>query len=227
MGKPAIPRPARPLPSARSSRRLRAACLASALVALTGIAHAERLPLTPFASKDGLASDRILCIVADSRGFLWLCHNGQLSRFDGERFVHYGAQHGLPGGAVRDLLEAHDGTYLLATAAGVHRFDPRGGERLFVPLAAPGEKPPGVHALLEARDHRVWAGTGTGLYEVLLAPDPAGVARAPPATAASTSPATPTSRPPASTTSSRTAKARSGSPPSTASSAAPPPAAHR
>ncbi|MCU0253785.1 MAG: hypothetical protein MUE47_04515, partial [Acidobacteria bacterium] len=169
MGERGTTRPARPAPPARPPRRLRAACLASALVALPGVAHAQRLPLTPFTSTDGLASDRILCVVPDSRGFLWFCHNGQLSRFDGERFVRYGAQQGLPGGAVRDLLERRDGVYLLATAAGVYRFDPRGGERLFVPLAAPGEQAPSVHALHEDRSHRVWAGAGTGLYEVLVA----------------------------------------------------------
>src|SRR5512139_2066136 len=108
-GRPHSPRARRP---ARLILGLRLACLASAFIALSGIARAERLPLTPFASTDGLASDRILCIVPDSRGFLWFGHNGQLSRFDGARFVRYGAQHGLPGGAVRDVLEAHDGTYL-------------------------------------------------------------------------------------------------------------------
>ena len=170
MGDCGRPHPARASGPALRGRGLRCACLASALVALSGSAYAERLPLTSFTTKDGLASDRILCIVPDSRGFLWLCHNGQLSRFDGERFVRYGPEHGLPSGPIRDLLETSRGDYLVGTAAGVYRFDPRGGERLFAPLAAPGEQAPSVVALLEDRQARLWAGTTTGFYEVLAAP---------------------------------------------------------
>src|ERR1035441_4667182 len=56
----------------------------------------ELLPIRTYTTADGLAADRVDRIVADSRGFLWFCTPEGLSRFDGNRFVNYGVEEGLP-----------------------------------------------------------------------------------------------------------------------------------
>ena len=41
--------------------------------AVSSLLNAELLPIRLYTTADGLASDRINSIVADSRGFLWFC----------------------------------------------------------------------------------------------------------------------------------------------------------
>jgi len=45
--------------------------------------QAERLPLKTYSTADSLANNEINKIFRDSRGFLWFCTAGGLSRFDG------------------------------------------------------------------------------------------------------------------------------------------------
>ena len=86
-------------------------------IAVSGSAdlQAERVPFHTYSASDGLAHDRIRCVLADSRGFLWFCTPDGLSRFDGSRFVNYGPEHGLPHPAVEEIVEAGPGVYWVAT----------------------------------------------------------------------------------------------------------------
>src|SRR5258708_35712 len=91
-----------------------AALLACFEVMLTSASLAERLPIRVYTTADGLARDRIVRIVPDSRGYVWFCTTEGVSRFDGYGFVNYGTEQGLPGRIVNDFLEARDGTYWIA-----------------------------------------------------------------------------------------------------------------
>src|SRR4051794_28081355 len=95
------------------------------LVWLAMIAQCRQLPLRVFTTVEGLASNSVHRIVADSHGFLWFATSEGLSRFDGYQFSTYGTDEGLPHRAVYDLLETRHGIYWLATPAGLTRFDPR------------------------------------------------------------------------------------------------------
>ena len=70
--------------------RLGLTLLASALLC------ADQLPVKTYTTADGLARNRISCVVQDARGFLWLCVGDWLSRFDGYTFTNYGIKQGLP-----------------------------------------------------------------------------------------------------------------------------------
>src|SRR6476660_6876563 len=108
---------------------LRCGTLVSILGTATAIAlsdpvhlQAERLPLQIYNASNGLAHDRIRCVMADSRGFLWFCTADGLSRFDGSRFVNYGREHGLPHPEVEEIVEAGPGVYWVGTQAGLARL---------------------------------------------------------------------------------------------------------
>ena len=75
---------------------------------------------------DGLARDRVMRVVRDSRGFLWFCTDEGLSRFDGYNFTNYTTADGLPHPIVWDFLETRGGDYWVATWGGLARFDPAG-----------------------------------------------------------------------------------------------------
>ncbi|MEK7724554.1 MAG: two-component regulator propeller domain-containing protein [Acidobacteriota bacterium] len=87
---------------------------------------AEQLPLKIYSSADGLANDAINRMFSDSRGFLWICTNEGLSRFDGFRFKNFTQEQGLPHRNINSFLETKDGDYLVATSGGLAVFNPVG-----------------------------------------------------------------------------------------------------
>ncbi len=165
------------------SQRIKSARLAAfallvglALLALPGV-WAERLPIKNYSIADGLASDRVLRIRRDSRGFLWFCTSEGLSRFDGYRFTTYTTADGLPPGAVRDLLETRSGVYLVSTDNGVCLFNPYGvsarekrkpelAEPLFTVFRPTATRH--FYSLHEDRAGNIWCGTNIGLFRLEL-----------------------------------------------------------
>jgi ligand-binding sensor domain-containing protein/signal transduction histidine kinase len=146
-------------------------------------ARAERLPLKPYTTADGLAHNEINKIVRDSRGFLWFCTAEGLSRFDGYSFTNYGTDQGLPHAAVNDFLETRSGELWVATNGGLVLFNPKGATNATVAFA--NDPPQGalrmftsvvpddsdrrakaITVLLETRDGTIWCGTFNGLYRL-------------------------------------------------------------
>jgi ligand-binding sensor domain-containing protein len=159
---------------------------AAIAIAVSGQVQAERLPLQIYDASNGLAHDRVRCVLADSRGFLWFCTADGLSRFDGSRFVNYGPEHGLPHPAVEYIVEAEPGVYWVGTVGGLARLqsdsDPS-REGRFVALNAGSAPQPlperlpftayslgsdaeanHVFALKKDRAGRMWIGTAGGLF---------------------------------------------------------------
>ena len=99
---------------------------ASLLFCPETIVNGERLSFKTYTTGDGLTSDDVSKIVADSRGFLWFCTVEGLSRFDGYKFKNYTQEQGLPHRNVNDLLETAEGEYLVATSKGLAVFNPNG-----------------------------------------------------------------------------------------------------
>ncbi|HEX4948406.1 MAG TPA: two-component regulator propeller domain-containing protein [Blastocatellia bacterium] len=144
--------------------------------------RAERLPVKSYTSADGLAQNNANRIVFDSRGFLWICTNEGLSRFDGYKFNNFGIEQGLPHRGVNDLLETRTGEYWLATNGGLVLFNPDGfpgkpGEAILSRVAVPmfrsfapnnmSEKESlFVTSLLEDRQGMIWCGTKAGLLRL-------------------------------------------------------------
>ena len=150
--------------------RSAASTLLALLLFAPAIVDAERLPARVFTTADGLANNVVTRIVHDSRGYLWFCTQGGLSRFDGYGFVNYGKADGLPGDHVMDLLEADDGSYWVATTEGLASFTPsaKPGGRLFsgVQLGNTSETSQTL-CLRQTSDGSIWAGTVGGLFKLV------------------------------------------------------------
>lgn len=167
-----------------SGRGLRRLPWLAALIYAAGLdLGAERLPIKIYTTADGLAHNDVNRIVKDSRGFLWFCTAGGLSRFDGYAFTNFGTEHGLPNSNVNDLLETRGGDYWVATTGGLARFDPKGrpGRRaahppddtsasMFTVIPDEGDQRARIITVLrEGRDGTIWAGTHNGLYRLEVA----------------------------------------------------------
>jgi signal transduction histidine kinase/ligand-binding sensor domain-containing protein len=137
-------------------------------------ARAERPPLRAYGSVDGLAHDRVECVLADTRGFLWFGTANGLSRFDGARFVTYGTDTGLAEHTVTTMVELANGDYLIGTnGAGVGWYRPGADapDRRRITMVALAERDTAanrVNVLHQGRE-RIWAGTDEGLYEGRIA----------------------------------------------------------
>src|ERR1017187_4680599 len=138
-----------------------------AAIALPLCLIAELLPIRSYSTADGLAADRIYCIVPDSRGFIWFCTPEGLSRFDGYRFKNFGVAEGLPHRSVNALLETHSGEYLVGTARGLCQFRPGGGGKFTTYLPGNNRYENSVNAAIEDSTGRIWCGTNSGLFEML------------------------------------------------------------
>lgn len=136
------------------------------------------LTVRNFTAVDGLASGAIQRIRLDSRGFLWICADGGLSRFDGHEFATYGREFGISGQGVNDIVERPDRSgYWVATTDGLYSFDITSATTtrpLFtaIPLPIDGA----ARVLLVDSSERLWVGLARGV--VVLDPrsgDPARV----------------------------------------------------
>jgi ligand-binding sensor domain-containing protein/two-component sensor histidine kinase len=161
-------------------------------------AGAERLAARRYTAADGLASDYIVSIYSDSRGFLWFSTRDGLSRFDGLRFTSYGVADGLPAGAINRVLETRAGVHWIATnGSGIYRFNPRGrrptpaelyeharggsllqADLLFTQFRVNADPATNrVNVLLEDRAGKLWVGTDDGLFEMQRSDDRGGLRR--------------------------------------------------
>jgi ligand-binding sensor domain-containing protein len=64
--------------------------------------RAQQINIRSYSIKDGLVNNDVLNIRQDSRGFIWLCTRGGLSRYDGTRFTNYTTDNGLTNDMIND-----------------------------------------------------------------------------------------------------------------------------
>lgn len=146
----------------RSSARAAVLALALALDLAPRLA-AEQLPIRSYTTADGLANDKVGCIVQDRYGFLWFCTQEGLSRFDGHAFATFGRENGLASLAVLDFIETGDGEYWVATGRGLCRLDALAA-RCEAQALGGGGTLWRVQALLKDVRGRLWVGTSEGLF---------------------------------------------------------------
>ncbi len=125
----------------------------------------ELLPIRTYTTADGLAADNIYGITADSRGFLWFSTTEGLSRFDGYRFITYGAEEGLPHRIVNGLIETRSGDHWIATPKGLSRITTAGrGARFMNYRLGPDDAANNIGTILETRPGAILASTAAGVF---------------------------------------------------------------
>ncbi len=110
-----------------------------------------------------LRHNRVLCLLEDRRGRLWLgTEGGGLTVMQDGRFRTFGRTDGLGSDIVRALAEDADGTLWIGTDAGLQSRD----ERSFTAWGLSEGVPDGaVRALAVDPVGTLWAGTGAGLFQ--------------------------------------------------------------
>ena len=109
--------------------RSRSIVLGALLAMPPADALAQRLPIKTYTTADGLAHNTVNRIVKDSRGFLWFCTAGGLSRFDGYTFTNFGPDQGLPHSTSLIFSKRAPASTGSRPMAGLVHFDPKGRPR--------------------------------------------------------------------------------------------------
>ncbi len=165
-GEPGLPAPASVSsrePAMLSRRRHHAFAATALLLLASRPLAAERIGSQTFRSVPGLASDSVTALRADGRGSLWIGTTDGLSRYDGERFVAFGTEAGLPGPRILEVALA-GGRLFVATGRGLAVLDAEHtGHRPFVPVPGPPGTVGAFEALAADRQDRLWAGGADGL----------------------------------------------------------------
>jgi signal transduction histidine kinase/ligand-binding sensor domain-containing protein len=128
---------------------------------------------------EGLSHDRVLAILQDTTGFLWIGTADGLNRFDGYTFTIYKHDPNdsttLSGDTVYTLYETRDGILWVGTNRGLDRFDRTRGTFVhtpFIPDVLTNLSSAGVQALHEDHDGALWIGSlGGGLSRLDRATD--------------------------------------------------------
>lgn len=99
-------------------------------------AFGQAMSLASFTQSEGLGSLEDNCLLQDRRGFVYVCTENGLFRFDGHMFQRIGAANGLGGNFISDVYQDAGGRVWIGTGTGLYVGD---GERF---TAAPASGHP-------------------------------------------------------------------------------------
>jgi ligand-binding sensor domain-containing protein/two-component sensor histidine kinase len=82
------------------------------------VIRSQQINIRKYTIEDGLVNNDILNIRQDSRGFIWLCTRGGLSRYDGSRFTNLTTDNGLTDDMINDMVEIAPQEFMVAQNSG-------------------------------------------------------------------------------------------------------------
>ncbi len=86
----------------------------------------QKLKFKQYSLTEGLSQSSVLCILQDSKGFMWFGTRDGLNKFDGQNFTTY--RHNsqdstsISNGFIRSLIEDNDGNIWIGTMNGLNRY---------------------------------------------------------------------------------------------------------
>ncbi|GAB4415494.1 MAG: hypothetical protein OHK0039_24120 [Bacteroidia bacterium] len=124
---------------------------------LTGLL-AQVYNVTRYSTEHGLVQSQVMCLLQDSRGYLWLGTHRGVSIYDGSTFQDYGKEDGLPGTFLSDLLEDRQGAIWIASDGGLTRFFNNHFTN-FTTQTSPALPEDNIVCLMEDQEGGIWIGT--------------------------------------------------------------------
>lgn len=130
------------------------------LIYITFPLFAQQLAFKTYTRGVGLASDYILSLYQDNRGFLWIGTDRGVSRYDGENFRNFSTEDGLSSNMIYNIFQASDGAMWFGTyEGGACRFDGNKFQSFTIKDGLPSNS---VNAITEDRFGRMYFETSLG-----------------------------------------------------------------
>ncbi|MFA6980611.1 MAG: two-component regulator propeller domain-containing protein [Ignavibacteriaceae bacterium] len=122
---------------------------------------AQQLPFKTYTRGTGLASDYILSLFQDNRGFLWIGTDRGVSRYDGISFRNFTTEDGLSSNMIYYMFQSLDGAMWFGTyEGGVCRFD---GKKFQTFTNKDGLPANSVNVITEDKFGRMYFQTSNGI----------------------------------------------------------------
>jgi PAS domain S-box-containing protein len=97
------------------------------VLCLCSFSQKQSVKFRRLGTEQGLSQSNVICMLQDSRGFMWFGTRDGLNKYDGYKFTVYKNNSHDPGSLVnnfiRDIAEDKDGNLWIATSGGVSRYD--------------------------------------------------------------------------------------------------------
>ncbi len=122
-----------------------------------------------FLLKGGEGSQESICLLIDSKGFLWSGNESGLYRFDGIRYVEYGVSKtdkGFAGYTVTDIIEDSEGTIWIGTSEALNRLDQNTGsfQHFFPDSSRKSNEGNFIRAIKEDKEGILWILTKRDIF---------------------------------------------------------------
>jgi signal transduction histidine kinase/CheY-like chemotaxis protein/ligand-binding sensor domain-containing protein len=116
-----------------------------------------------FGVAEGLPHTRVLCLMPEPDGSLWVGTEQGVARFDGQEFVPWEVEATLQDATIMDFKRDPQGVLWACTLKGVARFD---GHHWTLQYSPADGLPNDLSAVTAAWDPtgRIWVGSGSGLF---------------------------------------------------------------
>ena len=141
-------------------------------IAIPAVSQVRNLKFEHKGIEDGLSHSNVICILQDSRGFVWFGTRNGLNKYDGYTFTIYKNNiddtHSLSNDRIADMLEDEDGNLWIATIdGGLDMFDWK-KEKFIHYRHNPGDLASlplnNLHSITADYEGNLWIGTaGAGL----------------------------------------------------------------
>ena len=144
------------------------------IIAAAGKSTAQMARL--YTSGTGLPNSQIYNIYQDKKGFIWICTENGMARFDGMDFTTFHFDRNNPNSIasdfVLDVYEDSYGTFWVGTSAGLQTFDPEFGSFTKIDLKDPAVPSSDQHisAIIEieykGKSTIIASSSGSGIYAI-------------------------------------------------------------
>jgi PAS domain S-box-containing protein len=138
---------------------------------LAALSQKQNIRFEHLGTDQGLSQSNVICILQDSRGFMWFGTRDGLNKYDGYKFTIYKNDphnpHSISNNFIKSILESKDGTIWIGTiGGGLSRFDRQ--KSLFTNYKNDPHNPHSisdnfVNSILEDSKGNLWIGTQRGL----------------------------------------------------------------
>ena len=130
-------------------------------------AQKKQLGFDHFQTSDGLSQSNVLCIMQDSKGFMWFGTREGLNKYDGYKFTVYKNdsknKNSIGGNFISSVIESHEGNLWIATWGGglckyntekdqftTYKYDAKNAGSISSDF---------INTVAEDKDGNIWAGT--------------------------------------------------------------------
>jgi PAS domain S-box-containing protein len=139
-------------------------------IALAAVSQKQNMRFEHLGTDQGLSQSNVICILQDSRGFMWFGTRDGLNKYDGYKFTVYKNDAGDPGSLsnnfIRDIAEDKNGDLWIATLGGLCRYDRQ--KNRFTSYKHDSKNSHSISgnlitSILEDSGENIWIGTERGL----------------------------------------------------------------